>query len=84
MQTTLKEIREKRRLTQEEIAQKSKIALRSYQYYETGERVPDVLTAIRIANVLRIKDIRQLFGAGTPRIDETPGGNQANQEKLQD
>jgi len=62
--TALKKIRQEKGLTQESLAHASKIALRSYCYYETGERVPDVHTAIRIAEVFGIKDFtdfKELF-----------------------
>ena len=73
----LKKIREERGMTQEEVAKSSHIALRSYQYYEKGKRIPDVYTAIRIADALKIEDVRKLFGAAPPGIEKKPDGNPA-------
>ena len=52
MLTTLKECRIKKALTQKQVAARVGISKRSYQYYETGERMPDVQTAIRISRTL--------------------------------
>jgi len=49
----LKKQRKNKGLTQVEVAKKAKIAERSYQYIEAGERLPNVLTAIRIAKALQ-------------------------------
>ncbi|MCU5811488.1 XRE family transcriptional regulator, partial [Clostridioides difficile] len=43
---------EKIGLTQLEVAQKAKITERSYQYYEAGERLPNIRTALKIARIL--------------------------------
>ncbi|OJT71501.1 transcriptional regulator, partial [Clostridioides difficile] len=48
----LKLQREKIGLTQLEVAQKAKITERSYQYYEAGERLPNIRTALKIAIIL--------------------------------
>ena len=74
---SLRNIRKERGLTQAQVAQQSGITVRAYQNYEAGERVPDVLTAIRIANTLRVKDVRKLFGAATPDNTKEPDGNPA-------
>lgn len=34
-----------------------------YQYYEAGKKEPGVRTAIRIADALGVKDLRELFGS---------------------
>ena len=49
--------------TQVEIAKKIGIATLSYQRYENPKykRYPDILTAIKIADVLNIKDLRDLW-----------------------
>jgi len=57
---TLKKIRLDKGLTQAQLSERTDIAIRSYQYYERGERVPDVITAQRIAKVLN-KDVREIF-----------------------
>ena len=38
--------------TQADMAKASNVSLRAYQMYESGDRVPSVRTAIRIAQVL--------------------------------
>ena len=58
--TILKLIRQKKGIKQEDLAHKSKTALRTLQYYESGKRIPDVQTAIRIARALKTT-VEQLF-----------------------
>jgi transcriptional regulator with XRE-family HTH domain len=65
--TELKKMREEKGLTQEMLAQQSKKSLRAYKYYESGERLPDVHTAIRIADRLGVTDLRELFPAEEQR-----------------
>lgn len=48
----LRNKRESTGKTQADMAKDSNISLRAYQMYESGERVPNVRTAIRIAKVL--------------------------------
>ena len=63
--TKLKEAREKTGLTQEQVAEKTEISIRSYKMYEMGERKPKSDVAIRIADVLGVKsyeDFKKLFG----------------------
>lgn len=49
----LKEYRKYLWLTQQEVATKAKIPLRSYQSYEQGERLPNVKVGMRIAKALK-------------------------------
>ena len=58
--TKLKSKREEKGLMQAEIANQAKVSLRAYQYYENGERVPDVLTAKLIAKALNCS-VDELF-----------------------
>ena len=51
--TNLKRQREKIGLTQVAVAKKAGIAVRSYQYIEAEQRLPNVITAIRIAKALQ-------------------------------
>lgn len=60
MNTKLKRKRKKTGLTQAEVANKAKISLRAYQYYENGERAPDVLAAKLIAKALN-STVEELF-----------------------
>lgn len=60
----LVETREKRGLTQVEVAKKAKITDRAYQNYEAGERIPRADVAIRIADALGVKsyqDFKKIF-----------------------
>ena len=68
MQTILKQVREQKGFTQVEIADKASIAVRAYQRYEAGERVPNVHTAISIANALHT-DVKVLFPVIIPEQD---------------
>ena len=52
LSTELKRIREEKKITQEALAQKSKISIRSYKYYERGKRRPGIDTARKIAEAL--------------------------------
>jgi len=52
MTTRVKETRKSKGIKQETIAQKVNIALRTYQRYENGTRVPDVYKAQEIANAV--------------------------------
>ncbi|WP_312649002.1 helix-turn-helix transcriptional regulator [Aminipila sp.] len=65
MKTILKTIREKKGFTQVEVADKANIAIRTYQNYEAGERVPNVHTAISIAKALNTS-IEVLFPVTVP------------------
>ncbi len=66
LRNKLKEARKKTGLTQVEVAEKAKISERAYQYYESGERLPDVLTALIIADILN-STVEELF----PLYDST-------------
>lgn len=65
MKTILKTIREEKGFTQVEVADKANIAIRTYQNYEAGERVPNVHTALNIAEVLNTQ-IEVLFPVTVP------------------
>lgn len=65
LKTILKIIREEKGFTQVEVAEKANIAIRSYQNYEAGERVPNVHTALNIAKALNT-DIEVLFPITVP------------------
>ena len=78
--TVLKDTREKRGLTQVQIADKAAISEVSYQRIERGVQEPGVQTAILIADTLGIKSykkFKELFGAATPDNTKKPDGNQA-------
>lgn len=73
----LRAAREKSGKTQAQVAKEAGIQEQVYQRYEYGTSEPGVRTAIRIARVLG-STAEALFGAATPEIKETPGGNRAN------
>lgn len=52
--TVLKELREKNKLTQKEVAEKVNITQRAYAFYETGDREPSIDTLIKIANLYNV------------------------------
>lgn len=52
--TVLKELREKNKLTQKEVAEKVNISQRAYAFYETGDREPSIDTLIKIANLYNV------------------------------
>lgn len=56
----LRNKRESMGKTQLDMAKVGNISLRAYQLYESGERVPNVRTAIRIADALGI-DVKKLW-----------------------
>ena len=62
MKTPLKKMREAKNLTQQKLAEQTDIAVRTYKYYESGERVPDVRTAQKIAKALNAT-VDELFPA---------------------
>lgn len=47
--------------TQAQVAQETGVAVRLYQSYEYSACEPTVRTAIRIADALHVKDLRQIF-----------------------
>ena len=65
MKTALKEYRLRIGLTQVQVADKASISERIYQKYESGDSkqrcVPNVLTAIKIADALGVRDLRELW-----------------------
>lgn len=65
LKNQLKRRREKAGLTQVQIAKKVGISEVSYQRIEYGSQRPSLRTAIRIADVLGVKDLRLLWG-GNP------------------
>lgn len=56
----LREAREKKGLSQVEIAKKAQIDVRQYQRYEYGEREPRASLVVRLAKILGIT-VEELF-----------------------
>ena len=61
MNGALKKLRTDKRMTQAEIANRAGITEVTYQLYEYGKRTPNIRTAIRIADVLGVHDLRTLW-----------------------
>lgn len=60
--TVLQFARERAGLTQAQVAKKIGITEQTYQRYEYGTSVPNVRTALRIADALGVTDLREIFG----------------------
>ena len=60
----LTELRNKKGLSQEEVAKLIDVARSTYACYETGDREPNLETMGRIAKVLGEKDLVKLFRKG--------------------
>ena len=54
VENNIKVYRKQKNLTQEKLAQKSDLTLRTIQHYELGTRTPDILVLHRIAKVLDV------------------------------
>lgn len=52
MTSRLKRMRNERELTQVQVAHRAQVSYRGYQEIEAGNRIPNVLSAQRIASVL--------------------------------
>ncbi len=50
----IRNLRKKRKMTQQEVADSLGVKQRSYAYYETGERKPKIKTLIRIAEFYNV------------------------------
>lgn len=74
MNTKLKNARKKTGLTQVQVAKKAKLTERGYQYYESGERIPNVYVGQRIAKALNTK-VEKIFPLSN---DDTPNSHQNN------
>lgn len=60
VKTIIKLKREEKGLTQVVVAEKARISIRGYQRIEAGERLPNVITAQRIASALNLT-VEELF-----------------------
>ena len=61
VKNNLKEYRLKAKLTQKILSKLISISTRQYQEYEYNKYSPNIYTAIKIANILKVKDLRNLF-----------------------
>lgn len=57
----LEQLRKHHGYTQAEVADRSGIAINTYQLYEYGERIPKIDVAMRLASVLHTT-VAELFG----------------------
>lgn len=83
MELVLRQERRRRGWSQEYVAEKIGISRVAIQQFETGENKPSYDVLVKLLDLFDYSDPRILFGAATPAIVETPGGNRANQEDLQ-
>lgn len=60
MQTDLKKYRVKNGLTQRQVADRAGLQENAYQRYEYGKTVPNVLTAMRVADILNT-EVKKLW-----------------------
>ncbi len=65
--TRLQTAREKSGKTQVQVAKEAHLNVRVYQNYEYDANEPAIRTAIRIADVLNIKDLRILWDGNPAR-----------------
>lgn len=83
MKLIVKEEREQRGWSQAQTAKAVGITKAAYRNIEAGIRKPSYDVLVKLLDLFDYSDPRILFGAATPAIEETPGGNRANQEDLQ-
>ena len=60
MKNRLRVLREARKLRQIDVAQLCHITHKAYWQYERHDMLPNVLTAIRIADALGVQDLREI------------------------
>ena len=61
----IKEFRKNSTLRQKDMAKALNISIRQYSRIENGVSSPDIWTAIRIADLLGVKDIRKIWNTQT-------------------
>ena len=59
-ETKIKIARTNHKFTQREVAERVGISVLTYQRYEKGERIPNAVTAIKLARVLGV-EMKELF-----------------------
>ena len=70
---TIKELREKRKLTQKELAEKISVSDKTISKWETGKGLPDIAIIEELAKALGVS-IAELL-TGDLRENENPSGN---------
>ena len=65
----IKSYREKKNLTQQELAVKARLGTKSIEKYESGEQIPDTQTALKISTVLDLPASELLEHEYTVRHD---------------
>lgn len=61
MKNSIKKYRLENKLTQEKLARECNITLRQMQNIENNRSIPRVDTAIKLKQILKIKNIEELF-----------------------
>jgi len=71
IENNIKKVRKNKGLLQIQVAKKANILIRSYQRYETGERVPNVYTAQLLAQALQttVEELFPLSQRNSPNIN---------------
>lgn len=74
----MRQERMKREWSCEYVAEQTGLTAEAIRLIETGERNPSYPVLVKLEDLFGLTH-RQLFGAATPAIEETPSGNRANQ-----
>ncbi len=82
MKLMLRQERLKRGWTLGYVAKQIGVTKPAIQMLETGVTKPSYDVLVKLLDLFDCNDPRKLFGAATPTVAETPGGNRANQEHL--
>lgn len=64
-ETALSRLREQKNITAMALARKAHIPKTSYYNYESGIKTPNIMSAIKIADALGVKDLRELWSVET-------------------
>lgn len=79
MKFMLRQERLRRGWTQQYVAEKVGVTKSAILLLENGRIKPSYDVLVKLLDLFDYNDPRKLFGAATPAMDETPGGNRANQ-----
>lgn len=77
----IRQERIKRGWSCEYVAKQTDLTAEAIRLIEIGDRNPSYPVLVKLEDLFKMSH-RQLFGAATPAIEETPGGNRAEEEHL--
>ncbi|MBS4213389.1 helix-turn-helix domain-containing protein [Neobacillus rhizophilus] len=66
----IKKARERRHMTQEELAQKVRVGIQTIENYESGEQIPSSQTILKLSTVLDIPAAELLKNHKEPSVNE--------------